>query len=217
MHVCKRSWRASDTFSMQLTFTRLTSLVYAFKHFPEYTPKRWELVSQFVRRCEGDSSDTDPFVTIGNGGTMTTFEATAHCCRLACRILVEKHPHLLSYAQEQASILFADKDRTPFKPIVLLPGRTQCCGRKIIIRYGLLANNEIGTEAYHLHHAHAYSIHAGIVPRTQLSIPTQVPTLQQPSADHAQYAATVTTLAILTPLLAHNTSTLSLKSLQRTS
>ncbi len=128
--------------SLQLTFTRLTSLVCAYKHFPESTPKRWELVAEFVRRCVGDTSDEDPLISIGNaGGNSTEFEPTAHCCRLACRVLVQNHPHLFSYFEKQANALFADKGRTSYKPIVLLPGQLECCGRKIMIRY--LSDNVI--------------------------------------------------------------------------
>ncbi len=121
---------------MQLPFTLLTSLVYAFKHFPECTPKRWELVAEYLRRYSETSecSSEDPMIEIGDGRKLTDFEATAHCCRLACRVLVEKHHHLLSYAEEQAEILYTDKGRTSFKPIVMLPGRMECCGHKVIIR-----------------------------------------------------------------------------------
>ncbi len=48
-------------------------------------------------------------VATGDGRILTDFDATAHCCRLACRVLMEKHHHLLSYAEEQAELLHTDK------------------------------------------------------------------------------------------------------------
>lgn len=42
--------------SAQLSFSQLTSLLYAFKHFPESTPKQWKLVVDFVHHSELDGS-----------------------------------------------------------------------------------------------------------------------------------------------------------------
>lgn len=107
--------------------------------FPESTPKRWELVADFVCHSELDRSFLGPEVTVGNDGTgkLSKFEATANCCRLAYRILLEKHPQLLSITEQLTRVLYTDRNRTPFKPIVLLPRKMYCCEKKLIIRYVL--------------------------------------------------------------------------------
>ncbi len=52
-----------------------------------------EKVDRYI--CVSDTSEEDPLISIGNaGGNSTEFEPTAHCCRLACRVLVQNHPHL---------------------------------------------------------------------------------------------------------------------------
>ena len=117
--------------STQLSFSQLTSLLYAFKHFPESTLKRWELVADFVHRSEMDGSFFGQEVTVGK------FEATANCCRLAYRILLVKHHQLLSITEQLTRVLYTDRNRIPFKQIVLLPGKMYCCETKLIIKYVL--------------------------------------------------------------------------------
>ena len=100
-------------------------------------PKRWHLVSQFVGKYSDSFPERTPSFHVGVGTTEVTFDGSAEHCRKVCRDLEVHHPGLLALADEQAQILFTDASTSAFKPIVLLPPVSVCCGIKLLIRYAV--------------------------------------------------------------------------------
>ena len=122
---------------LKLKFVELAALIYGVKHFPTNTPKRWNLVSQLVRSSCSKYSGTVNVVSVevGVGNTPAIeFEGTEEHCKEACKSIQTLSPEIFEYATIQAETLFEDGSHGAFKPIVLLPGRSECCGRKVYIR-----------------------------------------------------------------------------------
>ena len=70
---------------------------------------------------------------------ITEFQGSEEQCKAVDDILVKSDcDDVFDYASAHARLLFEDSCRTGFKPVILLPGKTNCCAKKICIRYVLL-------------------------------------------------------------------------------
>ena len=108
------------------------SYLFGVGHFPEGTPNRFELVVEFVRSQHRDLNTATPSVCLGgsdrkDGKHLHLTDKTN--CRRVFKVLKEKYPSLLQ--RDLNSRLFKQSGRTAFKPFILLPAKTQCCGKNI--------------------------------------------------------------------------------------
>ena len=108
------------------------SLLFGIGHFPEGTPNRFQLVDEFVRSQPRELNTATPSVCLGgsdqkNGKHLHLTDQTK--CRTVFKVLQAKYPSLLQW--DLNSRLFKNSDRSAFKPVILLPARTQCCGKNI--------------------------------------------------------------------------------------
>ena len=122
----------------EVPFTAVAALVDAEKHFPPKTPKRWDLIAEYVRKSNEALKGSTPTVTaepamvLGNAAvTPTKFLFSNDHCKLLFAILNTTYKHLLGYADQQAAIIFSDPT---FKPVILLPRKLTCCGRPVYIK-----------------------------------------------------------------------------------
>ena len=123
----------------RISFVEVASVIQAVNHFPPSTPKRWNLISQFVRISSGSCVvETLPTMELGSGATAIAFDRTEEHCKEAYQLLQSCSPAIFQYARVQAEVLFEDASHSAFKPIILLPGKMECCGKKVYIRYELL-------------------------------------------------------------------------------
>ena len=47
----------------------------------------------------------------------------------------EFYPEIFDQRRKLDDVLFSDGSKSGFKPLVLLPGRMECCGKKVVVRY----------------------------------------------------------------------------------
>ena len=130
-------YKTSMVRKLRLNFVELAALIYGVKHFLENTPKRWSLVSQLVRSSCSKYSGTVNAVSmeVGFGNTPAVeFQGTEEHCKEAYQSIQTLSPEIFEYATIQSETLFEDGSHGAFKPIVLLPGKRECCGRKVYIR-----------------------------------------------------------------------------------
>ena len=118
--------------SVYVYHEELNALLFAVKHFPEATPNRWELISELIRSQNVES--TSPKVcldqSLRGAHNITVYDLkNRENCKLVYRLISNKYPSLLHVNIAEA--LFKRSGKTAFKPIVLIPCRTECCGSKI--------------------------------------------------------------------------------------
>ena len=65
---------------------------------------------------------------------VTRFTGTEGQCEALCSVLRKENPKLFDQANIMEAALFSNGSKSGFKPLILLPGRTLCCGRKVVIR-----------------------------------------------------------------------------------
>lgn len=118
----------------KINFIQLTSLIHATRHFPVNTPKRWCLISQFVIRASEGYAHDILLSEVGEGRETAEFQGSEEHCKAVHDILVKNACDIFEYASAHARLLFEDSCRTGFKPVLLLPGKTNCCAKKICIR-----------------------------------------------------------------------------------
>ena len=64
-----------------------------------------------------------------------TFSGSESQCEVLYTILSKENPKLFDHSKTLETALYSDGTKSGFKPLVLLPGSTTCCGRKVIIRF----------------------------------------------------------------------------------
>ena len=72
------------------------------------------------------------------------FNGSEHDCEVLFTLLSDANPKLFDHANIIESALYSDGTKTGFNPLVLLPGRMMCYGKKVIIRL-------VYTEVYNIH------------------------------------------------------------------
>ena len=87
-----------------------------------------------IRASEGYTDDI-LLSEVGEGREITEFQGSEDHCKAVHDILVKNDCNVFDYASAHAELLFEDNCRTGFKPVILLPGKTNCCAKKICIRY----------------------------------------------------------------------------------
>ena len=109
------------------------SFLFAIGHFPEGTPNRFELVAEFVRSQPREGNAPSPTVCLSSskhGKTEKRLPLTEKTnCRTAFKLVQAKYPSL--FQRDLNSRLFKNSGKSAFKPIMLLPFKTQCCGKNI--------------------------------------------------------------------------------------
>ena len=110
----------------------LNALLFAVKHFPEATPNRWEVISELIRSQNVESPSPRVCLDQSLRGThnITVYDLkNRENCKLVCRLIGNKYPSLLHVNIAEA--FFKRSGKTAFKPVVLIPCKTECCGSKI--------------------------------------------------------------------------------------
>ena len=118
--------------SVYVYHEELNALLFAVQHFPETTPNRWELVSELIRsqNVEADSPKVCLEQSLKATNNVTLFDLKKReDCKLVYRLIRNKYPSLLH--QNIAEALFKRSSKTAFKPVILIPSHTVCCGSKI--------------------------------------------------------------------------------------
>ena len=126
--------------SIKLTFSALSAIIYAEKHFPERTPRRWQLIADLVKKAsvyeqaESSSKTATAYITIGEGNTIIDFDYSYIHCKTSHGLLTAYHPDLIDFYEKQSTIIFSDPTRCPFKPLILLPPVQSCCDKSLCVR-----------------------------------------------------------------------------------
>lgn len=116
----------------------LNSLLFAIGHFPEATPNRWELVSEFVRsnkKVGTPACVTAPTVCLGRSNEAVKKSKFLSLdnrsnCKVIYKLVKISYPLLLE--RSLVDVLFKKSAKTAFKPIILVPSKTKCCGGRNI-------------------------------------------------------------------------------------
>ena len=67
--------------------------------------------------------------------TVHAFDGSERHCKELYIVLQQVDPKIFDQSKQIEDILLSDGTKSGFKPLVLLPGRTMCCGKKVVIRY----------------------------------------------------------------------------------
>ena len=110
----------------------LNSFLFGIGHFQEGTPNRFQLVAELVRSQPKELNTVTPSVCLGgsiekNGEHLHLTDKTN--CTTVFKVLQTKFPSLLK--RDLNSRLFKHSGRSAFKPVILLPAKTHCCGKNI--------------------------------------------------------------------------------------
>lgn len=142
---------------IEVSFTNVAALVNAEKHFPPRTPKRWNLIAEYVQQLSAaQGSSTKSGSQAGSSGTtqqstakvkeatmvlgqaqrgiLTKFECSADHCKQLFKLLSSSYNKILSLAEDYKTIIFSDPSTSAFKPLILLPTVQSCCGHPICIK-----------------------------------------------------------------------------------
>ena len=87
----------SRTRVIKIPFLALTVPIRAEDHFPKKIPKRWILVSDFVRKsCSFDSDVDDTLhMTLGSGNDPVFFDGSPVHCKMTFSVLTSTHPEVV--------------------------------------------------------------------------------------------------------------------------
>lgn len=66
---------------------------------------------------------------------VTDFTGSEGQCEALYCILSKENPTLFDHAKIIEAALYSDGSKSGFKPLILLPGKTLCCSRKVVIRF----------------------------------------------------------------------------------
>lgn len=66
--------------------------------------------------------------------TICTFDGSESHCKKIHSVLQLCDPQLFTQTKALDNKLFSDDTKSGFKPLVLLPGRLECCGKRVVIR-----------------------------------------------------------------------------------
>lgn len=116
-----------------VNFAVLNALLFAIKHFAEGTPNRWEFICKYVQECP--KKEPSPCVSLGSGqhGMSKEFKLNSKVnCQKAYKIIRDQYPDLLNPINF-CKTLYMDPEKNAFKPVLLLPHDTTCCGKNIVV------------------------------------------------------------------------------------
>ena len=66
--------------------------------------------------------------------TVVTFDGSEGHCKDLYTLLQSQIPDVFQQNKRLKDVLYTDGTKSGFKPLVLLPGRMVCCGKKVVIR-----------------------------------------------------------------------------------
>ena len=128
--------------SVKVTFNSVAALLNAEKHFPIKTPRRWQLVAEYVKKSCILVSDNgekalqidEPSMVVGCSKSFVNFDYSAEHCKHLFNLISKSHKHMLSYQHGYESIVYVDHSLSAFKPLVLVPRILKCCGHAVTIK-----------------------------------------------------------------------------------
>jgi hypothetical protein len=127
--------------AFSITYDQLGALCFASKHIPEYTPKRWDLISTLVRDSNVSNKENQvPTMTLFEDDSVSDshivqFDQSSTSCKDVAKLLLTKYQGILNFSEGNLTcILDSYVERVALKHIILLPQDKVCCGDTIIIR-----------------------------------------------------------------------------------
>ena len=69
---------------------------------------------------------------------MCEFDGSEGHCKELYGVIEQGNPEIFDQRRKLDDVLFSDGSKSGFKPLVLLPGRMECCGKKVVVRYVLM-------------------------------------------------------------------------------
>lgn len=117
---------------LTVPFADVSLLCMAAKHFPERTPKRWNLITTLVSDCtEGKDS---PEVTLLDKGK-NRYSQSADDFKRVYEIIGSSFPCMLEAAEDKLlHQLGTYSDTSALKQLILMPSVKECCGAPTVIR-----------------------------------------------------------------------------------
>lgn len=113
-------------------YAELNAFLFGANHFPEGTPNRWELVSEFVRGEGIDISKEFPTIFLGKGGNsngnLLNLKRSEDCRTI--NKLIKKEYDML-FRLDLNAILYHASGKSALKPIILVPHVLNCCQKRI--------------------------------------------------------------------------------------
>lgn len=121
----------------QVSFTSVAALIKAEKQFLQKTPKRWELIAEYVKKSTDVGSMEnahEPHMILGFSKSLIEFHCSADHCKQLFYVLSASYKHILDYVDQLEEMLFSDSLLAAFKPVILLPRILTCCGHPVSIK-----------------------------------------------------------------------------------
>ena len=66
---------------------------------------------------------------------MCEFDGSEGHCKELYSVIEQGNPEIFEQRRKLDDALLSDGTKSGFKPLVLLPGRMECCGKKVVVRY----------------------------------------------------------------------------------
>ena len=63
------------------------------------------------------------------------FDGSEGHCKELYSVIEQGNPEIFDQRRKLDDALLSDGSKSGFKPIVLLPGRMECCSKKVVVRY----------------------------------------------------------------------------------
>ena len=66
---------------------------------------------------------------------MRVFDGSEGHCKELYSDIQQRNPEIFEQKRILDDALLSDSSKNGFKPLVLLPGQMECCGKKVVVRY----------------------------------------------------------------------------------
>ena len=66
---------------------------------------------------------------------MCEFDGSEGHCKELYSVIEQGNPEIFEKKRKRDDALLSDGSKSGFKPLVLLPGQMECCGKKVVVRY----------------------------------------------------------------------------------
>lgn len=74
------------------------------------------------------------FLYVARKVVICAFDGSEIHCKELYSVLQQSNPGIFDQTKRLDTALLSDGTKSGFKPLVLLPGRMECCGKKVVIR-----------------------------------------------------------------------------------
>ena len=120
---------------LTIRYSELQALIFAAKHIPDRTPKRWEVVSKFVSDyCEGEEATFTIELTAIQSNDRVFSSTPATCQKLFTTISDDWSSIEVLSEEKFLRSMCCYPQKNALKPLVLLPPIKECCGALTHIR-----------------------------------------------------------------------------------